>query len=100
MIFTSIPSGLDYPCTTAQGKGWLILPPLTINLTTELWLFKVQFLYQLLFPAVAHVLLAFPKDKEQLLPMQGQVELAAAEKLSHPARGFIVQWFVSADSKE
>lgn len=66
MIFTSFSSGLDYPCATAQSKGWRILLPLSINLTTELWLFKVQFLYQLLFPAVAHLLLAFPKDKEQL----------------------------------
>lgn len=47
VIFTSFTSGLDYPCTTAQSKGWLILLPLTIHLTTELWLFKVQFLYQL-----------------------------------------------------
>jgi len=33
----------------------------------------VQFLYQLLFPAVAHLLLTFPKDKEQTMLMQGQV---------------------------
>lgn len=100
-IFTSFSPGFDYLRTAAPSKGWLILPPLPIHLTTELGLFKVQFLYQLLFPAVSHLQLAFPRDKQhQAGPGEWAAgELPGAGKLSHPTQGFIVLWFGFVDSK-